>query len=111
MYVSIKDLFLAILYLVAMGALVYFMVGINHLIKTLKNINSLIDKNKTSVNDFCNKLPNISSNIEEISDNIKDISEVATEVTADAIVAKENIVNNYETIKDIINIVLGIFVK
>lgn len=111
MYINIKDLFLAILYLVGIGSLIYFIIMVNQLTKTLKNINFLIDRNKTSINKFCDKLPNISNNIEEISDNVKDISEVATEVTADAIVAKESIVSNYETIKDIINIILGIFIK
>ena len=37
--------------------------------------------------------------------NIKDISEVATDFTADAIVTKENIINNYDMVKEIFKII------
>lgn len=45
------------------------------------------------------------------TDNVKGITDVATEATAEAIVAKDNFLSNYETIKDIINIIASIFIK
>ena len=59
----------------------------------------------------CSNLPAISKNAIEITDNVKGIAEVATEATAEAIVAKDNLLSNYETIKDIINIIASIFIK
>ena len=47
----------------------------------------------------------------DITDNVKGITDVATEATAEAIVAKDNFLSNYETIKDIINIIASIFIK
>ncbi len=41
--------------------------------------------------------------------NIKDISDVATETTADLIVAKENIESNVETVKEIAKIINQVF--
>ena len=41
----------------------------------------------------------------------KDISDVATETTADLIVAKENIESNVETVKEIAKIINQVFFK
>ena len=80
-------------------------------IKLINNINSLIDRNKENITTTCSNLPAISKNAIEITDNVKGIAEVATEATAEAIVAKDNLLSNYETIKDIINIIASIFIK
>ena len=53
----------------------------------------------------------LSKNMVEITDNIKDISEVATDFTADAIVTKENIINNYDMVKEIFKIIKSVFIK
>ena len=66
----------------------------------INNINSLIDRNKENITTTCSNLPAISKNAIEITDNVKGIAEVATEATAEAIVAKDNLLSNYETIKD-----------
>lgn len=111
MYIDIQYLFWGVVGIVGIVVLVYLIIVLNNLIKLIKNINVFIEENKKSLNTFCNKLPQISHNISEISDNVKDISNVATEVTAEAIVAKESFVSNYETVKDILNIILNIFMK
>ena len=70
-----------------------------------------IENNKKNIEYTCDKLPVVSKNMVEITDNIKDISEVATDFTADAIVTKENIINNYDMVKEIFKIIKSVFIK
>lgn len=111
MYIDINDLFWMILGLVAAVALVYIIITLKNVIKLLNNVNEIIEDNKGNIKDLCEDLPKISGNVIEITDNAKDIVEVATDFTADAVIAKESLTSNYETIKDILNIVIGIFAK
>ena len=90
------------------------LVGIIVLIKLNKIINNvleILENNKKNINYTCSKLPVVSKNIVEITDNIKDISEVATDFTADAIVTKENIINNYDMLMEIFKIIKSVFFK
>lgn len=111
MYIDLWDLFWGVIGVIGGAALVFIIITLNNLTKLIKNANNLIEQNKNNINTLCNKLPEISDNITEISGNVKDISDVATEVTAEAIVAKDSILSNYETAKDILNIILSIFTK
>lgn len=111
MYINVQYLFWGIIGLAALVSLIYLIITLKKLINLINNINGLINTNKENFNKFCTCLPEISQNIEYISDSVKDLTDVASEVTADAIVAKENFIANYETLKDIINIILSIFSK
>lgn len=111
MYIDVKYLFWGIIGVIGAVALVYLIITLNHLCKLIKNANELLDSNKKNINVFCESLPEVSKNLNGICENVKDISDVATEVTAEAIVAKENIFSHYETIKDILEIILNVFVK
>lgn len=51
------------------------------------------------------------TNIKDISINVKDMSDVATEVSADIIVAKDNITNKLDNAKEIIKIIVDVFGK
>lgn len=111
MYINLESLFLYVFAIAAIIGIVYFIIVLNKLINLINNINRLLDRNINNIDIFCDTLSTISKNAIDISKNVKDISEVATEVTAEAIVAKESLINNYETIKDILNIILSIFIK
>ena len=104
MYIKVSDLCLIVL-----GALIF--IAILYLISVLKKLSSFID----NLNNFFSKnykSLNVSiSNIKTITDNFKDISEAVTDTTADALIAKDNIKDNINTIKDIINIILNVFSK
>ena len=104
MYIKVSDLCLIVL-----GALIF--IAILYLISVLKKLSSFID----NLNNFFSKNSkslNVSiSNIKTITDNFKDISEAVTDKTADALIAKDNIKDNINTIKDIINIILNVFSK
>ena len=79
--------------------------------KTISNVLEILENNKKNIEYTCDKLPVVSKNMVEITDNIKDISEVATDFTADAIVTKENIINNYDMVKEIFKIIKSVFIK
>ena len=101
MYIKVSDLCLIVL-----GALIF--IAILYLISVLKKLSSFID----NLNNFFSKNSkslNVSiSNIKTITDNFKDISEAVTDTTADALIAKDNIKDNINTIRDIINIILKV---
>ncbi|CAM2079135.1 MAG: hypothetical protein NSGCLCUN01_03347 [uncultured Clostridium sp.] len=111
MYISLNNLFEGTIFLLLICILVFGIIVLIKLNKAISNVLEILEKNKKNIEDTCNKLPIISENIVEISESIKDISEVATEFTADAIVTKENIINNYEMIKEIFKILKLVFFK
>lgn len=111
MYIEMNSLLLLILALLGSVALVYIIITLKNLSKLISGINDMLNKNRDNIDELCNKLPKISDNLSEISDNVKDVTEVVTETTADVIVAKDSLINNIEVFKDILNILIGVFVK
>ncbi|MGG7058291.1 hypothetical protein ACQPUY_02235 [Clostridium nigeriense] len=111
MYISLDGLYKFTIFSLLIFALVFGIIILFKLNKLINNIFQLIENNKRNIENTCTDLPIITKNISEITENIKDISEVATEFTADAIVTKENIVNNYEILKDILKIIKSVFLK
>ncbi len=67
--------------------------------------------NKNNIRNSLLKLPEVISNFNDVSENMKDITEVATDVTADFIVTKENMKSNIEVVTEILNILKSIFGK
>ncbi|MGL4741396.1 MAG: hypothetical protein ACRC41_11420 [Sarcina sp.] len=88
--------------IVVIIAIIFLIILITHLIKVLKNINLLLAENKKNLDQTL-------TNVAHISENAKDISDVVTDTTADVIIAKENLTGQLDTVKDILNIILGIF--
>ncbi|MGL4771969.1 MAG: hypothetical protein ACRC2K_00240 [Clostridium sp.] len=83
-------------------ALIYLIITLIKLGKLIGNLNNFIDKNS-------NNLDSTVTNLKDITDNLKDVSDVVTETTAEAIVVKENLVENLNTFADIVSIIMGIF--
>ncbi|MGL4453356.1 MAG: hypothetical protein ACRCTZ_19510 [Sarcina sp.] len=102
--VNFEDLLWGALGIIAAIALIYIIITLINLIKVLKNVNLLLIDNKKN-------LDTTLDNVAHISENAKDISDVVTETTADVIVAKENLTGQLETVKDIVNIIVGVFKK
>lgn len=104
MYIKVSDLCLVVI-----GALVF--IAILYLISVLRKLSSLID----NVNNFFVKnsdnLNTSIDNIKYITDNVKDVSDAVTDSTADALIVKENLKDNINTLKDIINIIFSVFTK
>ena len=111
MYINLFDLFWLVIGIIGAVALIYFIITLSKFGKLLTNINDLLSENKKNIDKLCKDLPIVTENAIEISDNLKDVSAVVTEATADALVAKDNLVNNIDTIKDILSIFLSVFSK
>ncbi len=110
MYIDLNFIYL-LLALLGCVAIVYLILTLNKVLKLVSNINSLLDQNKDNITKTINDLPTIADNVNDACQNIKDISDVATETTADLIVAKENIESNVETVKEIAKIINQVFFK
>ena len=110
MYISLNNL-MGIVFVLLICILVLGIIFLLKLNKIISNILETLENNKKNIEYICDKLPIISKNMVEITDNIKDISEVATDFTADAIVTKENIINNYDIVKEIFKIVKSALIK
>lgn len=110
MYIDLNFIYL-LLALLGCVAIVYLILTLNKVLKLVSNINSLLDQNKDNLTKTINDLPTIANNVNDACQNIKDISDVATETTADLIVAKENIESNVETVKEIAKIINQVFFK
>lgn len=100
--INFNEFIWAIVGIVVIIAIIFLIILIANLIKVLKNVNLLLSENKKNLDQTLN-------NVAHISENAKDISDVVTDTTADVIIAKENLTGQLETVKDILNIILGIF--
>lgn len=110
MYIDLNVIYL-ILAILGCVAIVYLIMTLNKVLKLITNVNSILEQNKDNLNQTISDLPSIANNVNDACQNIKDISDVATETTADLIVAKENLTSNVETITEIAKIISQVFFK
>ena len=110
MYIDLKIIYF-ILATLGCIALIYIIITLSNLNKLIKNSNELVIDNKNNIRNSLLKLPEVISNFNDVSENMKDITEVATDVTADFIVTKENMKSNIEVVIEILNILKSIFGK
>lgn len=110
MYIDLKIIYF-ILATLGCIALIYIIITLSNLKKLIKNSNELVIDNKNNIRNSLLKLPEVISNFNDVSENMKDITEVATDVTADFIVTKENMKSNIEVVTEILNILKSIFGK
>ena len=92
-------------------AVIYLIITLGKLNKLLKNVNELLENNKNTINDSMSKLPELINNATQVTEDVKDITDVATDVTANLIVTKENIKSNIELVTEILNILRSVFGK
>lgn len=111
MYINLNEMFMYIIYLLLIVLIIIGIIVLTKLNNIIKNINELIESNKKDISRTCNEAAIISKNIRDISENMKDISDVATEFTADAIVTKDNILNNFEILSEVLKIIKSVFLK
>ena len=110
MYIDLKIIYF-ILATLGCIALIYIIITLSNLNKLIKNSNELVIDNKNNIRNSLLKLPEVISNFNDVSENMKDITGVATDVTADFIVTKENMKSNIEVVTEILNILKSIFGK
>lgn len=110
MYIDIKFIYSILLLctIAFVGFLIYTLINVN---KLLTNVNDILIYNTKSINESLENLPKIVKNIEDATDNTKDITEVATDLVADVVVAKESLLSNAGLAKDVVSIVKNVFNK
>lgn len=110
MYIELNTIYF-ILALAGCAAVVYLIIVLRNFNKLIKQSNEILSDNKDSIKEAIDDLPKLVTNISDASENIKDVSEVVTDVTADFIVAKDNVKSNLEIATEILNIVRTVFGK
>lgn len=75
---TVQDLFKLILYLLGVGALIYFIVLIKNLNNVISAIRNLLIKNEKEIDITIKQLPHISENINAISKGTKELVETAS---------------------------------
>jgi methyl-accepting chemotaxis protein len=111
MYIKLSTLGFIFIGLLVSIVLVYLIILIHKLTKTVSKVNLLLDENDKNISKFMENLPKASENLSDITDNLKLVSEVVTETTASAIETKENISEYLTIAKDIIQIIRTTFKK
>lgn len=102
--INIQTVLLGLLLIVAVIAVIYLIIVLKRVSDLLAGVNKVLITNNDNIDSTL-------SNVKGITDNVKDISDVAVETTAEAIVLKEGLVNQVDTLKEIINIVAAVFTK
>lgn len=66
------DLFKVVLFILATGVLFYLLLAVANLVGILKNLNRMLEKNRSNIDNTLEKLP-------EITENVAKVSEIITE--------------------------------
>lgn len=65
------DLFKVVLFILATGVLFYLLLALANLVGILRNLNRMLDKNRSNIDHTLKKLPEITDNIAKVTDTIK----------------------------------------
>ena len=103
MYIDLNIVYFGIGLLVC-ALLVYLIVTLTKVNKLIDDSRELLIKNKDNIDQIFTQAPQIVS-------NINDITEVATDITADIVVTKENMKSNLEVVSDVVGIVKNVMAK
>lgn len=101
--ISLGELVTIVLFILGSALIVFLILALSNLIRVLKNVNQLVEKNKDSINKTVEKLPEIADNASKITgmvkNNLNDIQHVFENVGK----ISDSVKNSVDTIqKDII---------
>lgn len=108
MYIGLNEIFV-ILALMGIVGIVYFIVTLNNINKLIKYVNTEFKRNSGFINESLTKLPSVINNFHDVSENMKDVTEAVTDLTADAVIAKETVKTNLDLVTEIMSIVKSVF--
>ena len=101
--ISWGELIAIVLFILGAALLFYLILAVANLVRMLKNVNLLIDKNKDHINKTLEKLPKISENTEKITDSLKNNMETIEHVVGDIGKISDSVKKGVETVqKDIL---------
>lgn len=101
--ISWGELIVLVLFVLGSALICYLILAVANLLRILKNVNQIIEKNKDSLNDSIEKLPEITDNAAKITGMVKDNLDGLGKVVSDVGKISETVKKGAETIqKDII---------
>lgn len=108
------ELIILVLFVLGSALLVYLIMAVSNLLRLLKNVNQIVEKNKGHIEKTVEKLPEITDNTAKITGMVKDNLETIGKVVDDVGKISDTVKKGVETVqKDIIlkaKSILDIFV-
>lgn len=92
-------------------ALIFLIIVLKRLSSLMSNIDMLITQNSNNVGLTIAKLPGILSTVDTVLDNAKDVTDVAVDVSADVLTAKEKVKSGFQTTAAVADIIKTSFRK
>ena len=86
--------------ILGIGILVYLIMILSNVYKLLKNINGLVEHNKSNINGTMDQLPEITTNITKVSGIVKDEMEVIQKVMDNVGKASDSAREVVDTVKN-----------
>ena len=98
--ISWGELITIVLFILGAALLFYLILAVSNLVRVLKNVNGLLEKNKDNINKTIEKLPKISDNAEKITDSLKSNMEAIDTVVKDVGKISTSIKKGVETVQN-----------
>lgn len=116
------ELITVVLFLLGAALMFYLILAVSNLVRVLKNVNGIIEKNKDHINKTIEKLPKITENAEKITgslknnmeaiDNVvKDVGKISTAVKKGVETVQNDILVKAKILVDIIDAIKKFFEK
>lgn len=92
-------------------ALIFLIVVLKKLSALMTNVDTLITQNSNNLGLTIAKLPGILTTVDAVVDNAKDVTDVAVDVSADVLTAKEKVKSGIQTTAAVADIIKTSFRK
>ncbi|SEN64873.1 hypothetical protein SAMN05216454_10781 [Peptostreptococcus russellii] len=99
------EVVLFVLVILGCIALIFLIIVLKRLSALMSNIDMLITQNTNNVGLTIAKLPGILSTVDSVLDNAKDVTDVAVDVSADVLTAKEKVKTGLHNTAAVANII------
>jgi len=122
MYISLNDLGLFIVFCVVVVGGIFFTIAMFNLIKLIKKVNGLLDKNSSNLDNTMNSLPQLVNNtidamitvksgFDKVQGTIGEIEETIAETVVSVSEKADNLGIYFNTFTDIVKIFADVFAK
>lgn len=96
--ISLKDMFLILLFLLIAGVCVYLIVTLKNVTSTVKNLNKLIEANTENINSVVTTLPKIAKNVDKITEAVPQVVNNVNDIVLD-------VKGSVDTVTDTVDVV------
>lgn len=98
--ISWGELIVLVLFVLGSALLFYLILAVSNLLRILKNVNQILDKNKKHIDSTIEKLPEISDNTAKVTGMLKDNMETIGKVIDDVGKVSDTIKKGVDTIQN-----------